>query len=136
MAFLLNLNFPSTESKKPGVSSARDLIRRFSGWVARELAAPDEDCNNVKPRGLSLGMIAAVVFLLALGVGLLQWHLGDCARHDSKLGCLRAFHPSFDRRRDHDDRGNSLGVMCKRAVSMLRYNDVLPHNSASNTSIF
>jgi hypothetical protein len=28
-----------------------------------------------------------------------------------------------------------LGVMCKRAVSMLRYNDFLPHNSALNTSI-
>ena len=86
MAFLFNPGFPSTVSEKPGVSSSRDLIHRFRGWVALKLA-PDEDRNNAKPCGLSFVVIAAVVFLLALAVGLLQWQdsYGELLRGDTPL---------------------------------------------------
>ncbi|MFY9610539.1 MAG: glycosyltransferase family 39 protein [Blastocatellia bacterium] len=93
MASLFNQVFWSTVSEQPEGSS-RGLFHRLRGWIARQLAPSDEDRKDAKRRPLRFGMIAASIFLLALGVRLLQCQdvYPESLRNDTMLQRLRHFY--------------------------------------------
>lgn len=84
----------STVSEKPEESSSREPFHRFRGWIAQQIAPPDEDRKDAKPRALGFLVIAASIFLLALGVRFLQCQdvYPESLRNDTMLQRLRHFY--------------------------------------------
>ncbi len=73
MASLFTPGFISSTSETREDSLSRSPFHRFKDWLARQLAPSDKDHSDVKARALGFSVIAASIFLLALGVRLLQW---------------------------------------------------------------
>lgn len=84
----------STVSEKPEASSSSGLFHRFRGWIAQQLAPADKDRKDGKPHAIHFGLIAASIFLLALGVRLLQCQdvYAESLRNDTMLQRLRHFY--------------------------------------------
>lgn len=87
MASLFTPDFMPPMSDMPEESLSRNLFHRFRGWLTQQLAPPNKDHGDAKPRALRFGLIAASIFLLALGVRLLQWQdvYSELLRKDTLL---------------------------------------------------